>query len=386
LFDLRKEILTHQLGMLAQAAIAGLLLCVAHAQIFTAMTDTTVVLLSGARHVVQPPSYSTPYSSASNVSHVVAFDFQGMTIETNIEGATAVDVLLHWHRVNENDFKGSMPHRIAVTCTPAPLSGAGIAATASAAVSTVIDTNAQPKNATTPTRYEACANLSPTLRYAVQLFHITEANWNEFYPNPNWVEAVGFLFTSAPPNDVLVAPPRAALRTAAPRTVEFIGDSITAGFCNMCKAPPFPNATGYQIENFQLSWAHRTCAALGADCHIEAWSGYGMYENCCGGVTTMPDVFQRALGSDASSTWDLTKRTSTPTGQSAWVAPDAVVVNLGTNDYFDRHKNITTLPAVLTATYIKFLERIDKAYGSANGGRGPTTVRPHDHRLLRFRL
>ena len=71
-----------------------------------------------------------------------------------------------------------------------------------------------------------------------------------------------------------------------------------------------------------------------AECHYNAWSGFGMVANCCGGATLASDVWTRTLatvgaanasdphGTTAANTWDFSK----------WTA-DAVVINLGTNDH-----------------------------------------------------
>ena len=71
-------------------------------------------------------------------------------------------------------------------------------------------------------------------------------------------------------------------------------------------------------------------AAFSAECHYNAWSGFGMVANCCGGSTLASDVWTRTIaslgsgnssdphGTIPSNVWDF----------SQWKA-DAVVINLG---------------------------------------------------------
>lgn len=113
--------------------------------------------------------------------------------------------------------------------------------------------------------------------------------------------------------DITVAPP--PLPT---RKIEFLGDSITAGFCNECESV----VADANREAYGATWDFQIGELLGAQVHTAAWSGLGMVHNCCGGNTTMPSIFSRALATvNTDNTWSW----------SSWV-PDALVVNLGTND------------------------------------------------------
>lgn len=105
------------------------------------------------------------------------------------------------------------------------------------------------------------------------------------------------------------------------RTLEFIGDSITAGYGNegaeaTCQ---FSAAT----ENGAATYAALTADALDADAVVLAWSGKGVWRNRDDTMTdTMPIVSRRALPNDPNSTWDAQQG-----------IPDAVIINLGTNDF-----------------------------------------------------
>ena len=112
------------------------------------------------------------------------------------------------------------------------------------------------------------------------------------------------------------------------------------------------------------SWATGICDTLGAQCHYNAWSGFGMVANCCGGSTLGSDVWTRTLatvgsanasdphGTTAANTWDFSK----------WTA-DAVVINLGTNDHLGTKP--TAKSAAFTKRYEELVMAAAKVYTSA---------------------
>ena len=166
-----------------------------------------------------------------------------------------------------------------------------------------------------------CATPLPAGTHSVRVLKATEADWNGGSPVANFVTFHGFSVPAAVDGTVAVyaaaPPPRPA------RRVEFLGDSITAGFCNECKTPPSdPTDHG---EAYGASWDHQICELLAAECHTAAWSGLGMVRNCCGGNTTMPTIFEQTLATVTA------QGGGTPWDWSKWAA-DALVINLGTND------------------------------------------------------
>jgi hypothetical protein len=168
--------------------------------------------------------------------------------------------------------------------------------------------------------------LAADTTHTVSIFKDTEPQFAGTTVKPNYITFHGF---SGDSSARLLAP---ALQ-ASPRKIEFLGDSITAGFDNQCDIPGSPKGFPWS-ESFARSWATGICNTLGAECHYNAWSGFGMVANCCGGSTLGPDVWTRTLatvgstntsdphGTTAENTWDFSK----------WTA-DAVVINLGTNDH-----------------------------------------------------
>ena len=80
-----------------------------------------------------------------------------------------------------------------------------------------------------------------------------------------------------------------------------------------------------------------------------AWSGYGMVRNIAGGNVTMPEIYTRTLASVDRSDWVY----------SSWV-PDAVVINLGTNDQLQAQPSIET---EYIDTYVNFVRQLYVWYG-----------------------
>jgi lysophospholipase L1-like esterase len=106
------------------------------------------------------------------------------------------------------------------------------------------------------------------------------------------------------------------------RRLEVIGDSISAGYGDEGTNPcPFEPAT----ENQYLTYEALAARSVGAELYTEAWSGIGMVSNS-GGDTMNPHMPERYLATlpakDNRATWDFSK-----------FIPDAVVINLGTNDF-----------------------------------------------------
>ncbi|MCC6559280.1 MAG: hypothetical protein IT372_40675 [Polyangiaceae bacterium] len=103
--------------------------------------------------------------------------------------------------------------------------------------------------------------------------------------------------------------------------IEFIGDSITCGY-GVEGPDEFCNFSG-DTESAYITYAAIAARALHASAHLIAYSGKGVHQNYGGDMTEpMPELYNRTLTNDPSSTWDFSR-----------YVPDAVVVNLGTNDF-----------------------------------------------------
>lgn len=134
------------------------------------------------------------------------------------------------------------------------------------------------------------------------------------------------------------------------RRIEFIGNSITSGYgvegdSTGCTFSP-------QTENACMSYAAITARALNSDYHLVSFSGRGVVRNYGDpnkvSVDPMPALYNRTCFYDSALTWNFSK----------WV-PQAVVINLGTNDF-------STQPypdkEVFQSAYTELINRIRKLY------------------------
>ncbi|KAG7287511.1 hypothetical protein NEMBOFW57_007023 [Staphylotrichum longicolle] len=116
--------------------------------------------------------------------------------------------------------------------------------------------------------------------------------------------------------------------TAAPaaskRQIDIIGDSITVGY-GLDGTLPCVNTAA--LENNPKTYGALAANALGADYSVIAWSGKGLIRNIATGSPDtsplVPQLYTRYGADDADNSYPFPKEWS----------PDAVVINLGTNDF-----------------------------------------------------
>ncbi len=134
------------------------------------------------------------------------------------------------------------------------------------------------------------------------------------------------------------------------RRIEFIGNSITCGYgvlsdssnCHFSK----------QTEDAGMSYASMVARELHADYHLISYSGRGVVRNYGDKNKTslhpMPSLYDRTLYSDTTLKWNFKE----------WI-PQAVIINLGTNDF-------STHPYpdkdVFQAAYNKLINRVRSIY------------------------
>jgi hypothetical protein len=109
----------------------------------------------------------------------------------------------------------------------------------------------------------------------------------------------------------------AVQQTHRAHRLEIVGDSISAGYGASGvggDCPVMDHTSGnYGTYNRQI------CDAFDAECSVIAWSGKGMYENCCDSGETMPSYYLQTRGGSAyAADWDFTR-----------FVPDAIIINLG---------------------------------------------------------
>ncbi|HLK38470.1 MAG TPA: SGNH/GDSL hydrolase family protein [Polyangiaceae bacterium] len=191
----------------------------------------------------------------------------------------------------------------------------------------LVDGAPRPAVATVPGRdlYELATGLAPG-HHELTISKRTEAVLGE-------MQFLGFV----PEPGGALEPPHTKPRK---RRIEFIGDSITAGYGNEGTSPTCPFSA--KTENEFLTYAAIAARNLKADHVTLAWSGKT--------IEGMAQLWDRTLPARADSRWDF----------GSWV-PDVVVVNLGTNDFFrpDLHE-----PAFVTP-YVALLGQIRTRYPGA---------------------
>ena len=125
-----------------------------------------------------------------------------------------------------------------------------------------------------------------------------------------------------------------------PRLIEFVGDSITCGFGDEGQVQT--EAFRPDTENAYLTYASLAGRDLAADVRLIAWSGRKMAPD-----NTMPEVYDRVIPTRATPVVGPEERT-----------PDAVVINLATNDFAPGNPE----EKAWTGAYEAFVRRIWAKY------------------------
>jgi lysophospholipase L1-like esterase len=138
------------------------------------------------------------------------------------------------------------------------------------------------------------------------------------------------------------------------RRLEFVGDSITCGYG--VDGPDMNCGFSPDTENHYLTYAALAARNLQAELSTVAWSGKGVVcnygDDASSCVDPLPTYYERALPSRADSAWDFSR-----------FQPDAVVVNLGTNDFSTA---VDPDQATFVAGYRALLTRIRGHYPNAH--------------------
>lgn len=145
----------------------------------------------------------------------------------------------------------------------------------------------------------------------------------------------------------LPADGRLAELPVRPHTLLALGDSITAGFGLSS------TESSVRSENAYLTYGAIAARAMNANYIPLGFSGKGVHENLDpSDTTTYPQLFTRAFPTDATS----------PSVPEIPV-PDAILVNLGTNDSLRRKLRVPRAPFV--TSYRDFLEAVRARWPAA---------------------
>ena len=150
---------------------------------------------------------------------------------------------------------------------------------------------------------------------------------------------------------------------ARTRQIEFIGDSLTAGYGNLSTTRDCSTNGGIdRNSNADLTFGALTSRALNADYQINAISGRGMVRNYGGGDpgVSYRNFYDRALLNVDGDVWQ---------NPGTW-RPQLIVVGLGTNDFSTALKPGEQWPtperlvAAFKSAYQGFLDKLRARYGS----------------------
>jgi lysophospholipase L1-like esterase len=186
-------------------------------------------------------------------------------------------------------------------------------------------------------RYELASALDPAMPHVVRVVREAEA----------FAGVHELLGVELAPGGKFLPPQEPA------HLVEIIGDSISCGYGVLGKNEHCPFT--YETEQASAAYGARLGEALGADVTTVCWSGRGVLRNYDGSTTgTMPELFEQSLPGEPSARWSFGARR----------APDAVVINLGTNDFLGSGGRPLDLAAFEDA-YVRFARRVRTAYPAA---------------------
>jgi lysophospholipase L1-like esterase len=186
-------------------------------------------------------------------------------------------------------------------------------------------------------RYELAAGLEPLAEHEVQVTREAEA----------FAGVHELLGIELAPGGKFLPPRARAVR------IEVIGDSISCGYGVLGADAHCPFT--YATERATATYGAHLGRALDADVTTVCWSGRGVLRNYDGSTTgTMPELFERTLPADPPVPWAF----------AAAPPPDAIVVNLGTNDFLGGAGRPLDLLGFEDA-YVRFLRRVRDLYPKA---------------------
>jgi lysophospholipase L1-like esterase len=144
--------------------------------------------------------------------------------------------------------------------------------------------------------------------------------------------------------------------TPVTRRIEIIGDSISVGYGLDGVLPCTDSAA---LQNNPKTYGAVAARALGADYSVVAWSGKGLIRNYASNPPDtsppMPQLYTRYGANDADGSF---------TFPPDWV-PDAVVINLGTNDFSYLDVRDPVDPDELLDALLKLIRSIHEHYPEA---------------------
>lgn len=187
-------------------------------------------------------------------------------------------------------------------------------------------------------RYELASRLDPAGQHEVTVMREAEA----------FAGVHELLGVELGPGGAFLSPP-----PPRPLRIEIVGDSISCGYGVLGESSSCPFT--YATERASAAYGARLGRALDADVTTVCWSGRGVLRNYDGSPTgTMPELFEQTLPAAPQRSWVF----------GAVPPPDAVVVNLGTNDVLGGAGQPLD-PVAFEDAYVRFAKRVRDVYPTA---------------------
>ena len=151
--------------------------------------------------------------------------------------------------------------------------------------------------------------------------------------------------------------------SAPQKRIEFIGDSWTCGFGNLSQfvsgqaSMVYSNYQASNEDNY-YAWGPICARAIGAQYHVIATSGRGLYRNNTGSMTnTLPKNYDNILEDDATYSWNHSNYHS-----------DVISIHLGTNDLAQEEEGqlYKLDDEAFKQTYIDFITKLLSIHPCSN--------------------
>ena len=145
--------------------------------------------------------------------------------------------------------------------------------------------------------------------------------------------------------------------TIPTRRIEYIGDSITVGYG---EDGTYPCTNTAALEDGPKTYGALTASNLSSDYSLVAWSGKGLVRNYAQSTPDtspiMPQLWTRYGGNDADNSYTF----------PAASTPQAVVINLGTNDFSYLGVRDSLNATTYQQAYVSFIKTVQSHYPQAN--------------------
>jgi lysophospholipase L1-like esterase len=194
--------------------------------------------------------------------------------------------------------------------------------------------------------YPAAAGIDPSVTTYFRIVKLTEPSYNNGVGFDERITFLGLAISEGGSIQPMQGP-------QLEKRIEILGDSLNAGYGDLNVASECFSGANRHNEDHFLTPSYLLQRSFKADVRVIAWSGKGLYENNGNGYfdRRMPSIYRGTLGSVYAEDWDF----------SSWV-PDAVLVNLGSNDYSTPNASKPEFSAAFTQTYVDLMVNITTQY------------------------